>query len=70
MMPVIKTLTIRVEATRSQDFQSAKVGGEVTIELLPGEDAREQYIRARRWLAKEVRSGAKEELTNIIYGLD
>lgn len=64
----VTTLTIDYQVTRSRDFQSVRVGGSVQIELADGEDKKECFEKARRWLAGQINIAAEEELDRVIFG--
>jgi hypothetical protein len=64
----VTTLTIDYQVTRSRDFQSVRVGGSVQIELAEGEDKKECFEKARRWLAGQINVAAEEELDRVIFG--
>lgn len=64
----VTTLTIDYQVTRSRDFQSVRLGGSVQLELADGEDKKECFEKARRWLANQVNVAAAEELDHVIYG--
>lgn len=64
----VTTLTIDYQVTRSRDFQSVRVGGSVQLELAEGDDKKECFEKARRWLAGQINIAAEEELENVLFG--
>lgn len=61
-MAKARTLEVTVEVARTWDYQSARVGGKIMLELDPGDDAKTEYHKARRWLGAECRAAADDEL--------
>lgn len=64
----VTTLTIDYQVTRSRDFQSVRVGGSVQLELSEGEDKKECFEKARRWLSGQINTAAEEELERVLFG--
>jgi hypothetical protein len=64
----VNTITIEYQVTRSRDFQSVKLGGAVSLELADGEDKKECFEKARKWLAGQINTAAEEELEAVLFG--
>lgn len=64
----VTMLTIDYQVTRSRDFQSVRLGGSVQLEIADGDDKKECFEKARRWLANQVNTAAAEELDHVIFG--
>ena len=64
----VNKMTIEYQVTRSRDYQSVRMGGAVEVEIAEGEELKEGFDKARRWLTNQVNAAAEEELDNILFG--
>ena len=64
----VTKMTIEYQVTRSRDFQSVRMGGAVEVEVKDGEDLKENFDKAKRWLTNQVNAAAEEELETIVFG--
>lgn len=64
----VSRMTIEYQVTRSRDYQSVRIGGSVEVELEDGEDLKERFDKARKWLAGQVNAAAEDELESIVFG--
>lgn len=60
-------MTVELHVTRSQQYQSVKMGAAVEVELEEGEEAA-AFDKARRWLSDQVAPAAQAELDRVLYG--
>jgi hypothetical protein len=44
------------------------MGGSVEVELEEGEDLKERFDKARKWLSAQVNAAAEDELEIIVFG--
>ena len=65
---VTKTLTIKYEVSRSSQFQSVRVGGEVVMPVPAGTDSTATFHSATKWLARQCNQAAEEQLGAVLYG--
>ena len=61
----VTQITVEYAVTRSWDYQSIRLGGNVQIELGEGDDKKECLDKARRWLAGQLNQAADEEIHNL-----
>jgi hypothetical protein len=64
----VSKMTIEYQVTRSRDYQSVRMGGSVEVELEEGEDLKERFDKARKWLSAQVNAAAEDELEIIVFG--
>ena len=64
----VTQIVVDYQITRSRDFQSVRLGGVVTLEIDEGDDKKECFEKARRWLAGQLNPAAQEELEVILFG--
>ena len=65
---VTKTLTVKYEVSRSSQFQSCRVGAEITMQVPAGTDSTATFHSATKWLAKQCNQAAEEQLGAVLYG--
>ena len=64
----VTQIVVDYQVTRSRDFQSVRLGGAVTLEIVESDDKKECVEKARRWLAGQLNPAAQEELEVILFG--
>lgn len=64
----VTTITVDYQVTRSRDFQSVRLGGSVSLELIETDDKKECLEKARRWLAGQLNTASEQELDNVLFG--
>ena len=64
----VTQIVVDYQVTRSRDFQSVRLGGAVTLEIVEGDNNKECVEKARRWLAGQLNPAAQEELEVILFG--
>lgn len=67
-MGELKTLTIKYEVSRSRDYQSCRVGGEITMQIPEGTDSTATFQNTTKWLARQCNQAAEEQLSALLYG--
>ena len=65
---VTKTLTIKYEVSRSSQFQSVRVGAEITMQVPAGTDSTATFHNTTKWLARQCNQAAEEQLGAVLYG--
>jgi ribosomal protein S7 len=65
---VTKTLTIKYEVSRSSQYQSCRVGAEITMQVPVGTDSTATFHNTTKWLAKQCNQAAEEQLSAVLYG--
>lgn len=61
-------ITLEYAATRSQSYQSVRVGRAVEIELSEGEDRNKCIAKINDWLVKEVNQDADAAMIDLLTG--
>ena len=67
-MSELKTLTIKYEVSRSRDFQSVRIGGEITMQVPEGADSTATFHNTTKWLARQCNQAAEDQLGAVLYG--